>query len=103
MRFKFVSLLGSLLVARAAAAQPIVQVAPEQELPASRLPRETPIENPLGQAPARLGSAIGGYGELTLNAPVGDSPGNAVIDLRRVVLFVGHNFTDKLRFYSELE
>ena len=81
--------------------QPQIQVAPEQQ-PKTSLPRETPIETPL-HGPVALGSAIGGYGELTLNAPLGDSPGNAVIDLRRVVLFFGHNFTEKLRFYSELE
>ena len=46
------------------------------------------------------GTAVGGYGELTLNAP---SNAPAVVDLRRFVLFVGHNFTDRIRFYSEVE
>jgi hypothetical protein len=68
--------------------------------PAIELPRETAIENPLGRGEAISGTALGGYGELTLNAP---SNAPAVVDLRRLVLFVGHNFTDRIRFYSELE
>jgi hypothetical protein len=71
-----------------------------REMPATNLPRETAIENPLGREPGTAGTAIGGYGELTLNAP---SNAPAVVDLRRFVLFVGHNFTDRLRFYSEVE
>ncbi len=67
--------------------------------PDTDLPRETPIENSLGR-PRSTGSALGGYGELILNAP---SNGPSVVDLRRVVLFVGHDFTDNIRFYSELE
>jgi hypothetical protein len=67
---------------------------------ATGLPRETPIENALGRTQAMSGSAFGGYGELTLNAP---SKGEAIVDLRRVVLFFGHDFTDRIRFYSEVE
>jgi hypothetical protein len=72
-----------------------IELAPETELP-----RETPVENPLGQARPIAGSAFGGYGELTLNVP---SNAPAVVDLRRFVLFFGHNFTDHIRFYSEVE
>src|SRR5262249_5043135 len=50
--------------------------------------------------PAITGSAFGGYAELTLNAP---SNGDAVLDLRRFVLYFGHDFTDRIRFYSEVE
>src|SRR5580698_4686815 len=67
--------------------------------PETDLPRETPIENSLGRTRSS-GSAIGGYGELILNAP---SNGPSVVDLRRVVLYVGHDFTESIRFYSELE
>ena len=67
--------------------------------PETELPRETPIENAL-QPRATSGSAFGGYGELTLNAP---SNAPAVIDLRRFVLYFGHSFTDRIRFYSEVE
>src|SRR5262249_39319599 len=93
MSLKIITVVAAGLLARTAAAQqPQIEVAPEQEHPQNpqtALPRETPVETPLGTGPAIVGSAIGGYGELTLNAPLGDSPGNAVVDLRRVVLFVG--------------
>jgi len=52
------------------------------------------------------GSAFGGYGELTLNIPgrsLLEPTDHSVVDLRRFVLFFGHNFSDRLRFYSELE
>jgi len=74
--------------------------APEDLSPQTELPRETAIENPLGRAAGMAGSAFGGYGELTLNVP-SNAPG--VVDLRRLVLFFGHNFTDRIRFYSEFE
>src|SRR5262245_29611828 len=79
---------------------PVVDLPPERDMPSTALPRETPIENPLGREPAVSGTAVGGYGELTLNAP---SNAPAVVDLRRFVLFVGHNFSDRIRFYSEVE
>ena len=81
-------------------AQPGPAIEVPREMPATGLPRETPVENPLGREAAVTGTAIGGYGELTLNAP---SVGPAVVDLRRFVLFVGHNFSERLRFYSEVE
>jgi hypothetical protein len=68
--------------------------------PYLQLPRETQIEVPLDQPAPASSTAIGGYGELTLNDP---SNGPAIVDMRRMVLYVGHNFTDKLRFYGELE
>ena len=79
---------------------PSVELPPERDMPAMNLPRESAVENPLGRAPALSGTAIGGYGELTLNAP---SNAPAVVDLRRFVLYVGHNFNEHLRFYSEVE
>jgi hypothetical protein len=69
-------------------------------MPSTELPRESAVENALGPAASAHATAVGGYGELTLNAP---SNGPAIVDLRRVVLFVGHNFNEHLRFYSELE
>jgi hypothetical protein len=68
--------------------------------PETALPRETPIENPLGRAPAISGSAFGGYGELTLNAPA-NAP--SIVDMRRLVLYFGHHFNERIRFYSEVE
>ena len=82
-------------------AGPTVDLPPERDMPATALPRETAIENPLGREPGVAGTTVGGYGELTLNVPGNSDP--AVVDLRRFVLFVGHNFSDRLRFYSEVE
>jgi len=82
----------------AAAPGPVMDLPPERDMPATALPRETAVENALG--PGLTGTAVGGYGELTLNAP-GNAP--AVVDLRRFVLYVGHNFSDRIRFYSEVE
>lgn len=44
-------------------------------------------------------TSIGGYGELHYN----DIEDNEQIDFHRYVLFVGYEFTDKVRFFSELE
>jgi hypothetical protein len=83
-----------------AAAGPAIELPSERDMPSMELPRETAIENPLRQASSATATAVGGYGELTLNVPSNDA---AIVDLRRVVLFVGHNFNEHLRFYSELE
>jgi len=79
---------------------PAIELPSERDMPQMTLPRETAIENPLRRQSAVSETAIGGYGELTLNAP---AIGPSVIDLRRLVLFVGHNFNERIRFYSELE
>jgi hypothetical protein len=85
-------------------AQPPVTSAPAEAVqpdqPQTALPRETPVENAIGRSAAMPGSAFGGYGELTLNAPAN---GPSVVDMRRFVLFFGHDFSEKLRFYSEVE
>jgi hypothetical protein len=48
---------------------------------------------------------IGGYGELHLNMLENQVTGEEtnVLDLHRFVLFFGHEFNDRTRFYSELE
>lgn len=71
----------------------------DKQATGTSLPRETAIENALSSQ-GFGGSAIGGYGELTLNAPT-NGPG--VIDMRRFVLFFGHDFSERIRFYSEVE
>ncbi|MDG1286142.1 MAG: porin [Rickettsiales bacterium] len=43
-------------------------------------------------------TSLGGYGELHYNGGDTDE-----IDFHRFVLFVGHEFNDRLRFFSELE
>lgn len=50
-------------------------------------------------------TTLGGYGELhynNLNDQNGSSDKNEM-DFHRFVLFIGHEFNDRLRFYSELE
>lgn len=67
----------------------------------------TSVASPYGVAglstPAASGSTtIGGYGEFNYNRYRNrDTPSKA--DLRRFVLFFGHQFNDRLRFQSELE
>lgn len=70
------------------------------ETPITDLPRESAVETSLGRSGSGAGNAFGGYGELTLSAP---SNGQAVVDLRRFVLYFGHDYTDRIRFYSEVE
>jgi hypothetical protein len=51
----------------------------------------------------RNSTSIGAYGELhynQVNSAAGDSE---EIDFHRFVLFFGHEFTDRVRFYSEFE
>ena len=107
--FIFITTAAATLVgaANTAGAQPNITLAPPDEPqpgiprpPILQLQRETQIEVPLDQAPPPSSTAIGGYGEVTLNAP---SNAPNVVDLRRMVLYIGHNFTNKLRFYGELE
>lgn len=73
---------------------------PPAAVPLTGLPRESAIENALGRTQTITGSAFGGYGELTYNNA---SNADAVIDMRRFVLFFGHDFNEHLRFYSEVE
>ncbi len=50
-------------------------------------------------------TTIGGYGELHYNnlTGKGSASDKDEIDLHRFVLFFGHEFTDNIRFFSELE
>ncbi len=51
-------------------------------------------------------TTIGGYGELHYNRLNNEKSGGSdrnEIDLHRAILFVGHEFSDKIRFWSELE
>jgi hypothetical protein len=99
------AVLWVLLLPAAAAAQPQLTLPSDEVQPgiprpkALQLPRENQIEVPLSE-PAMQGTAVGGYGEITVNAP---SNGPAVVDMRRLVLYFGHNFNQHIRFYSELE
>ncbi len=48
-------------------------------------------------------TSIGGYGEHHYNNFDSDSGKNNKVDAHRFVLFVGHEFNENLRFFSELE
>ncbi len=51
-------------------------------------------------------TTIGGYGELHYSNLSNQNQGGddqKEIDLHRVILFVGHQFSDRIRFFSELE
>ena len=48
-------------------------------------------------------TSIGGYGELHYNNISADSGDTEEIDFHRFVLFFGHEFSDKIRFFSEFE
>lgn len=50
-------------------------------------------------------TTIGGYGEVHYNNLTSDNSSKSKdeLDLHRFVLFFGHQFTDDLRFFSELE
>jgi len=55
---------------------------------------------------AKAASTIGGYGELHLNRLKNQKPGGTdkdEIDFHRFVLFVGHEFNQHVRLFSELE
>jgi hypothetical protein len=48
-------------------------------------------------------TTIGGYGELHYNSIDSDAGDSDEIDFHRFVLYVGHEFNDRTRFFSELE
>lgn len=54
---------------------------------------------------ALAGTSIGGYGELHYNNLDADDPAEDLerVDFHRFVLFVGHEFSDRVSFFSELE
>ena len=51
----------------------------------------------------RDGTSIGAYGELHYNQISSDAGDSEEIDFHRFVLFFGHEFTDRVRFFSEFE
>jgi len=48
-------------------------------------------------------TTIGGYGELHYNNLSSDTSEKKEFDFHRFVLFFGHDFNDKIRFFSEVE
>ncbi|MEG9326977.1 Phosphate-selective porin O and P [Salinimicrobium catena] len=43
---------------------------------------------------------LGAYGEVTYNQPEGD---NGELDVQRLVMLLGYQFTDKVQFFTEIE
>lgn len=79
----------------AAAAPPAPQQSAQPAPPQSAQPgAQTAI--------AASGTAIGGYGEMSYSRFRNDSSRNQA-DLKRFVLFFGHQFNDRLSFHSEVE
>lgn len=51
-----------------------------------------------------VNTSIGGYGEARwLFTKLGEDDGTSMADQYRLVLFIAHNFSDWIRFYSEIE
>jgi len=48
-------------------------------------------------------TTIGGYGELHYNNVDSDAGDSDEVDFHRFVLFFGHDFSERIRFFSELE
>jgi len=61
------------------------------------------IESFAASGAAQDDTAIGAYGELHYNRAESDTGDREEIDFHRFVLFFGHEFTDRIGFFSELE
>ncbi len=61
------------------------------------------VESMVSVASAPSKTTIGGYGELHYNNVSADSGDSKDIDFHRFVLFFGHEYSDRVRFFSELE
>lgn len=47
---------------------------------------------------------IGGYGEVHYNQPLsGETRNNGMVDVHRIVMFFGYNFSDRTQFVTEVE
>ncbi len=71
------------------------------------MPVAAPVAAAVATAPVEVAKSepdttIGGYGELNYNGYLKDSSRN-LADARRIVLSVGHKFSDKLSLVTELE
>lgn len=49
-------------------------------------------------------TTLGGYGQIDLNAPIGEEwTNNAELDVHRIVLMFGHRFSERVSFVTEVE
>jgi len=89
----------------------IRQASAEAELASSRIAETDAkveatgdyIETLAAADTGRGATSIGGYGELHYNQVDSDAGDSEEIDFHRFVLFFGHEFTDRVRFFSEFE
>jgi hypothetical protein len=65
----------------------------------------TQVESTSNSSSLFADTSIGGYGELHYNNIQNDQDGSRKreIDFHRFVLFIGHEFNEKIRFFSEFE
>jgi len=61
------------------------------------------VESLAETQPETSRTKIGGYGELHYNNIDSDAGDSAEIDFHRFVLYFGHEFDERVRFFSELE
>ncbi len=80
------------------------QAAERKAEEATAVAEETSSESGAGSSWVER-TRLGGYGELHYNNLENESAGTAKdeVDFHRFVIYLGHEFTDWLRFYSELE
>lgn len=69
----------------------------DQKIEATVVAMEDVMEASMGGG-SSSSTSLGGYGELHFNGGETDQ-----IDFHRFVIFMGHEFNDKIRFFSELE
>ncbi|HVO32174.1 MAG TPA: porin [bacterium] len=88
----------------ARADEPAAPAAPQPSpaAPAAAVATATPAPVPAAPALASEPVTLGGYAEAYYDHQSGGNE-SATATLRRVVLYVGHRFDDRIRFYSELE
>jgi hypothetical protein len=102
----------SALLVTVSAPEVHAQGSPDIEMPDSEEPR--PDDPAPGEDYSRglqeerfaraQSTSLGGYGELHYNLTLPEGgESSAEIDLHRLVTFIAHNFTDRLRFYGEIE
>ncbi|MFQ5486922.1 MAG: porin [Gammaproteobacteria bacterium] len=106
-------MLGSLLLAGAVEADETGELRERVETLEQRLEATVDmLESAAGEEATEYGhggrgkTTIGGYGELHYrNLDNQNSGGDDIkeVDLHRVILFVGHEFDERIRFFSELE
>lgn len=72
-----------------------------QEIDSTKNIYTNSVEKMLNDKP---GLGIGGYGEVHYNQPINNNTRNlGTLDVHRMVMFLGYNFSNKTQFVSEIE